>query len=124
MHRPSERCAPPRPPPQMLPAFLIRTRFANGAVMYNPFGDGGAMHHCMPHLHKGPPMRYDADCETDYWCATSFISPRRSRSQQAALLLTAALLLGRDDDGSAEWAAMMQRVEVEKTVLERAGPRL
>eukprot|EP01044_Picomonas_judraskeda_P024203 COSAG03_NODE_6589_length_1035_cov_1.878205_2_plen_69_part_00 len=43
----------------------------------------------------GPPMRYDALCQTDYW----------------------------DDDGTAEWAEMMARCEKDGEVLEFT-PRL
>ena len=90
-----ERMSKPRGwKPGPFPRFIIRTRFTNGAAMWFPF-PMRAGNHVMPQEHGGPPMRYDALCQTDYW----------------------------DDDGTAEWVEMMARCEKDGEVLEFT-PRL
>ena len=73
------------------PRWIIRSRFANGARMYNIADPKESIFLVRPDRRRLIPMSYDAPIETDYW----------------------------DDDGSPEYRAMFERIEREGMVLER-----
>ena len=73
------------------PKWIIRSRFANGARMYNIADPAESIFMVRPDRRRLIPMSYDAPIETDYW----------------------------DDDGSPEYRAMFERIEREGMVLER-----
>ena len=73
------------------PRWIIRSRFANGARMYNIADPAESIFMVRPDRRRLIPMSYDAPIETDYW----------------------------DDDGSPEYRAMFERIEREGMVLER-----
>ena len=73
------------------PRWIVRSRFANGARMYNIADPKESIFMVRPDRRRLIPMSYDAPIETDYW----------------------------DDDGSPEYRAMFERIEREGMVLER-----
>ena len=73
------------------PRWIVRSRFANGARMYNIADPKESIFLVRPDRRRLIPMSYDAPIETDYW----------------------------DDDGSPEYRAMFERIEREGMVLER-----
>ena len=73
------------------PRWIVRSRFANGARMYNIADPDESIFMVRPDRRRLIPMSYDAPIETDYW----------------------------DDDGSPEYRAMFERLEREGMVLER-----
>ena len=73
------------------PRWIVRSRFANGARMYNIADPAESIFMVRPDRRRLIPMSYDAPIETDYW----------------------------DDDGSPEYRAMFERIEREGMVLER-----
>ena len=73
------------------PKWIVRSRFANGARMYNIADPAESIFMVRPDRRRLIPMSYDAPIETDYW----------------------------DDDGSPEYRAMFERIEREGMVLER-----
>ena len=80
------RNRPPRQPP-----FILRTRFKNGAVMYNLMKPPETRHlMVLPHRWRLIPMAFDAPLSTEYW----------------------------DNDGTPEFQAMMKRLEAEAMVLQ------
>ena len=73
------------------PKWIIRSRFANGARMYNIADPAESIFMVRPDRRRLIPMSYDAPIETDYW----------------------------DDDGLPEYREMFERIEREGMVLER-----
>ena len=73
------------------PKWIVRSRFANGARMYNIADPAESIFMVRPDRRRLIPMSYDAPIETDYW----------------------------DDDGSPEYREMFERIEREGMVLER-----
>ncbi len=73
------------------PKWIVRSRFANGARMYNIADPAESIFMVRPDRRRLIPMSYDAPIETDYW----------------------------DDDGSPEYRAMFERIEREGMALER-----
>ena len=73
------------------PRWIVRSRFANGARMYNIADPAESIFMVRPDRRRLIPMSYDAPIETDYW----------------------------DDDGSPEYREMFERIEREGMVLER-----
>ena len=73
------------------PRWIVRSRFANGARMYNIADPAESIFMVRPDRRRLIPMSYDAPIDTDYW----------------------------DDDGSPEYRAMFERIEREGMVLER-----
>ena len=71
--------------------WIIKSRFANGARMYMIVEPGDAMGMVRPDIRRLIPMSYVAPIETEYW----------------------------DNDGSAEYRTMFERIEREGMVLER-----
>ena len=69
--------------------FILKTRFDNGTMMYNVGDPKNAHFMVLPNSRKLIPFSFDAPISTEYW----------------------------DDDGSAEYRAMSQRLETEKMVL-------
>jgi L-alanine-DL-glutamate epimerase-like enolase superfamily enzyme len=79
-----------RPPEQ--PPYILKTRFKNGTVMYSMMRPPETRHFMvLPQRWRLIPMSFDAPLATEYW----------------------------DDDGSAEYKAMFQRLEKEDLVLEK-----
>lgn len=84
-----ERLKNNRPPKQK--KFILKSRFKNGTRMYN-LGDPDQSHFMvLPHIRRLIPMAFDAPIATEYW----------------------------DDDGSAEYKAMFERIQAEDMVLLR-----
>ncbi|MFA6111671.1 MAG: enolase C-terminal domain-like protein [Candidatus Latescibacterota bacterium] len=75
-------------PPQ--PRWILRTRFASGAVMYNLTDPKDSLFMVRPDARRLAPTSFEASLSTEYW----------------------------DDDGSAEYRAMLARLEREGMVLE------
>ena len=73
--------------------WIIKSRFANGSMMYNRYDPANTRHFMVRPDWRGGlvPMSYDAPIETEYW----------------------------DDDGTPAYKAMLQRIEREGMVLER-----
>lgn len=82
-----ERIKKLRPPEQ--PKWIIKTRFANGTMMYNIHDPKESLFMVRPDRRRLIPMSYDAPLTTEYW----------------------------DDDGSAEYKRMFERIEREGIVL-------
>ena len=72
------------------PKWIIRSRFANGARMYNIADPEQSIFLVRPDSRREIPMSYDAPIETDYW----------------------------DDDGTPEYRDMLARLERDGMVLE------
>ena len=70
--------------------WIVRSRFDNGARMYNIADPDNSMFMVRPDIRRLIPMSYVAPIETEYW----------------------------DDDGSPDYRAMFERIEREGTVLE------
>jgi L-alanine-DL-glutamate epimerase-like enolase superfamily enzyme len=70
--------------------WILRSRFANGARMYNIADPNESIFMVRPDRRRQIPFRYDAPIETEYW----------------------------DDDGSTEYRAMFSRLEREGMVLD------
>ena len=73
------------------PKWIIRSRFENGTRMYNIADPQESIFMVRPDRRRMIPMSYDAPIETEYW----------------------------DDDGSPEFTAMYERLELDGMVLER-----
>ena len=82
-----ERLEKRRAPEQ--PKWIIKTRFTNGTMMYNIHDTKDSLFMVRPDFRRLIPMSYDAPLATEYW----------------------------DDDGSAEYKAMFERIEREGVVL-------
>lgn len=72
------------------PRWILRTRFASGAVMYHLADPKDSLFMVRPDTRRLAPVSYEAPLATEYW----------------------------DDDGSAEYRAMLARLEREGVVLE------
>ena len=75
--------------PQRQGIFILKTRFANGTMMYNVGDPKNAHFMVLPNRRKLIPFRFDAPISTEYW----------------------------DEDGSAEYRLLMNRLKTEKMVL-------
>ncbi len=82
-------------PPPPAPRWIVRTRYANGTMMYNLHDPDDSLFMVRPDRRRLFPVSFDAPVTTDYW----------------------------DDDGSAAFKAMFERLEREKAVIERGGAR-
>jgi len=71
--------------------WIIKTRYKNGTMMYNIADPKQSIFMVRPDVRRLVPMSYNAPLSTEYW----------------------------DDDGSAEYRAMFQRIESEGAVLEK-----
>ena len=72
--------------------WIIRTRFANGTMMYNIADPKNSIFMVRPDLRRLVPMSYNAPVTTEWW----------------------------DDDGSSEYSKMFARIESEGIVLEKS----
>ena len=72
--------------------WIIKSRFGNGSRMYNIADPDNSIFMVRPDLHRLIAMSYVAPIETEYW----------------------------DNDGSAEYRAIFERIEREGIVLERS----
>ena len=73
------------------PKWILKTRFANGTMMYNIHDTKDSLFMVRPDRRRLIPMSYDSPLSSEYW----------------------------DDDGSPEYKAMFERIEREGIVLER-----
>ena len=84
-----ERLKNNNPPEQ--PPYILKTRFRNGATMYNIMSPKKSHFMVLPNRWRLIPMSFDAPVASEYW----------------------------DDDGSEEYRTMFRRLQAEEMVLQR-----